>query len=67
MFKNLLSYFFKIKEIISIDGVRVVFEYGFGFICVSNIIFYLVSCFEGKDEIMVLEYKRVLFNLLEKF
>ncbi|WP_187912323.1 phosphomannomutase/phosphoglucomutase [Helicobacter pylori] len=64
--KNPPSHFPKIKEIISIDGVRVVFEHGFGLIRASNTTPYLVSRFEGKDETTALEYKRVLLNLLEK-
>ncbi|GAA9301396.1 hypothetical protein BTM391_12160 [Helicobacter pylori] len=64
--KNPPSHFPKIKEIISIDGVRVVFEHGFGLIRASNTTPYLVSRFEGKNETTALEYKRALLNLLEK-
>ncbi|GAA7472292.1 hypothetical protein ckin119_12300 [Helicobacter pylori] len=64
--KNPPSHFPTIKEIISIDGVRVVFEHGFGLIRASNTTPYLVSRFEGKDETTALEYKRALLGLLEK-
>ncbi|AFI05128.1 phosphomannomutase/phosphoglucomutase [Helicobacter cetorum] len=63
--QNVPDNFPKIKEIISIDGVRVVFEHGFGLIRASNTTPCLVTRFEGKDEKTALEYKKALLGLLD--
>ena len=61
-----------IKEIITVDGVRVVFENGWGLIRASNTTPKLVTRFESTDEKTALEYQQKLLDLiklapLEKF
>jgi len=54
-----------IKEIITVDGVRVVFEYGWGLIRASNTTPKLVTRFEATDEETVLRYQERLLSLIE--
>ncbi|MBN2824995.1 MAG: phosphomannomutase/phosphoglucomutase [Campylobacterales bacterium] len=54
-----------IKEIITVDGVRVVFENGWGLIRASNTTPKLVTRFEAVDEKTALDYQKKLLNLME--
>lgn len=54
----------KIKDIITVDGVRVVFENGWGLIRASNTTPKLVTRFEATDEETALRYQSELVNLL---
>jgi len=54
----------KIKDIITVDGVRVVFENGWGLIRASNTTPKLVTRFEAIDEDTALKYQSDLVNLL---
>jgi len=53
-----------IKEIISVDGVRVVFENGWGLVRASNTTPKLVTRFEAVDEKTALEYQARLLHLI---
>lgn len=53
-----------IKEIITVDGVRVVFEKGWGLIRASNTTPKLVTRFEAVDEVAALEYQEKLLGLI---
>ena len=55
----------KIKEIITVDGVRVVFENGWGLIRGSNTTPKLVTRFEAIDEETALIYQNKLLSLME--
>ena len=55
----------KIKDIITVDGVRVVFENGWGLVRASNTTPKLVTRFEAVDEKIALEYQSALLKLLE--
>ena len=54
----------KIKEIITVDGVRVVFENGWGLVRASNTTPKLVTRFEAVDEKTALEYQQKLLELI---
>jgi len=54
-----------IKNIITVDGVRVVFENGWGLIRASNTTPKLVTRFEAIDKKTVLEYQNKLLKLIE--
>ena len=56
----------EIKELISIDGVRVVFKDGWGLIRASNTTPMLVTRFEAYTKDMLTHYKNVLINLLQQ-
>lgn len=56
----------KIVDIITIDGVRVVFEEGWGLIRASNTTPVLVTRFEAKSEKMCKVYQEALLRLLEQ-
>ncbi|MEA3512890.1 MAG: phosphomannomutase/phosphoglucomutase [Campylobacterota bacterium] len=53
-----------IKEIITVDGVRVVFENGWGLVRASNTTPKLVTRFEARDEKTALLYQNSLLELL---
>lgn len=53
-----------IKEIITVDGLRVVFEHGWGLVRASNTTPKLVTRFEAKDEATALLYQKRLLELL---
>ena len=59
------SGFPKIKDIIEVDGVRVVFENGWGLIRASNTTPKLVTRFEANNEKTALFYQEKLLELLE--
>lgn len=54
----------KIKDIIDVDGVRVVFENGWGLIRASNTTPKLVTRFEADTEKTALEYQKRLLELI---
>ena len=56
----------KIKEIITLDGVRVVFENGWGLVRASNTTPKLVTRFEAIDENEALFYQKKLLELMNK-
>lgn len=56
----------KILEIVTIDGVRVVFEEGWGLIRASNTTPMLVTRFEAKSKKSCEMYQKVLLELLEQ-
>jgi phosphomannomutase/phosphoglucomutase len=62
--KNLPADFPKIKEIITIDGVRVVFENGWGLVRASNTTPKLVTRFEANNEKTALLYQEKLLGLI---
>lgn len=53
-----------IKEIITVDGLRVVFEDGWGLVRASNTTPKLVTRFEAKDETSALMYQSKLLELI---
>lgn len=55
-----------IKEIIDIDGLRVVFEYGWGLVRASNTTPVLVARFEANNEATCTLYKTHILALLEQ-
>lgn len=57
----------KIVKIISIDGVRVIFEEGWGLVRASNTTPVLVTRFEAKSKEAVAMYQRALLALLDNF
>lgn len=56
----------KIVEIIAIDGVRVVFEEGWGLVRASNTTPVLVTRFEAKSKELCEQYQNALLELLEQ-
>lgn len=54
----------KIKEIIIVDGVRVVFEHGWGLVRASNTTPKLVTRFEADTKANALMYQKELLNIL---
>jgi len=63
--KNPPSDFPHIKEIITVDGVRVVFNNGWGLIRASNTTPKLVTRFEANDKRNALRYQEKLLALLD--
>ena len=55
-----------IKDIITVDGVRVVFENGWGLIRASNTTPKLVTRFEAIDEETAMSYQSKLLELIKK-
>ncbi|TLD82387.1 phosphomannomutase/phosphoglucomutase [Helicobacter sp. MIT 11-5569] len=55
----------RIVDIVSIDGVRVIFEEGWGLIRASNTTPVLVTRFEAKSQQSCVLYQKVLLELLE--
>ncbi len=64
--KNLPADFPTIKDIIDVDGVRVIFENGWGLIRASNTTPVLVTRFESDDENTAKLYEEQLNNLIKK-
>ncbi len=56
-----------IKDIIDIDGVRVIFENGWGLVRASNTTPMLVTRFESYSKNMLPKYKDFLINLIKRF
>jgi phosphomannomutase/phosphoglucomutase len=65
LLKNPPSDFPKIKEIIEVDGVRVIFEYGWGLVRASNTTPVLVTRFESTNEDMAKLYEEKLNILIQ--
>ncbi len=63
---NLSTTFPRIIDIITVDGVRVVFENGWGLIRASNTTPKLVTRFEAKDRDTALYYQDKLLSLIEE-
>lgn len=63
---NQNKHFPLIKEIIDIDGVRVIFENGWGLVRASNTTPMLVTRFEAYSEYDMKNYKSVLLQLLQE-
>jgi phosphomannomutase/phosphoglucomutase len=66
LLKNPPSDFPKIKEIIDVDGVRVIFKDGWGLVRASNTTPVIVTRFESTDEENAKVYERELNKLIEK-
>lgn len=66
LLQNPPSDFPKILDIISIDGIRVIFEDGWGLVRASNTTPVLVTRFEAKNEENAQKYKKSLIDLIEK-
>jgi phosphomannomutase/phosphoglucomutase len=64
--QNLPKDFPIIKDIIDVDGVRVIFENGWGLVRASNTTPVLVTRFESSDEKMALVYEEKLNSLIKK-
>jgi phosphomannomutase / phosphoglucomutase len=64
MLKNPPSDFPKIIDIIDVDGVRVIFENGWGLVRASNTTPVLVTRFESTDEKLAIMYEKKLNNLI---
>lgn len=62
--KNPPANFPKIVDVITVDGVRVVFENGWGLIRASNTTPKLVTRFEATNEEIALKYQSMLLNLI---
>ena len=56
----------KIKDIITVDGIRVIFENGWGLVRASNTTPKLVTRFEANTKENAKIYENVLINLVEK-
>jgi len=56
----------KIVDIITIDGVRINFEHGWGLVRASNTTPVLVTRFESTDEKLAIEYERAVNNLIKR-
>ncbi len=63
--ENPANDFPSIKDIITVDGVRVVFENGWGLVRASNTTPKLVTRFEAIDQTTALFYQKKLLELLE--
>ncbi len=66
LLKNPPSDFPHIKEIVDIDGVRVIFDDGWGLVRASNTTPVLVTRFESTDEARAKEYEQKLNALIQK-
>lgn len=64
--KNPSSDFPKIKDIITVDGIRVIFENGWGLVRASNTTPKLVTRFEADKEENAKIYEKALIELFEK-
>ena len=66
LLQNPTDNFPKIKDIIDVDGVRVIFENGWGLIRASNTTPVLVTRFESSDEKTAKIYEEQLNSLIQK-
>ena len=64
LLKNPPSYFPTIKDIITVDGVRINFEYGWGLVRASNTTPVLVTRFESTNESLAKEYEKQVNTLI---
>jgi len=65
LLKNPPSDFPNIKEIIDVDGVRVIFDEGWGLVRASNTTPVLVTRFESTDENRAKEYEQKINTLIQ--
>ncbi len=56
----------KITDIVTVDGLRVIFEDGWGLVRASNTTPVLVTRFEAKDEETAMRYKEVLDSMVDR-
>ncbi len=66
LLKNPPKVFPKIRDIIDVDGVRVIFDKGWGLVRASNTTPVLVTRFESTDENEAKEYEKQLNNLIRE-
>ena len=66
LLKNPPADFPKIKDIITVDGVRINFEKGWGLVRASNTTPVLVTRFESTDKDEALRYERAINDLIAK-
>ncbi len=66
LLKNPPSDFPKIKNIITVDGVRIVFDKGWGLVRASNTTPVIVTRFESTDESLAKVYEQKINGLIEK-
>ncbi|MCP4969196.1 MAG: phosphomannomutase/phosphoglucomutase [Arcobacter sp.] len=66
LLKNPPSDFPKIIDIIDVDGVRVIFENGWGLVRASNTTPVLVTRFESTDELLAKDYENKLNDLIKE-
>jgi phosphomannomutase/phosphoglucomutase len=66
LLKNPPSDFPEIRDIIDVDGVRVIFEKGWGLVRASNTTPILVTRFESTDEELAKLYEQKLNELIAK-
>lgn len=66
LLQNPPSDFPKIKDIITVDGVRVIFEKGWGLVRASNTTPKLVTRFEANNQENAKVYEDALINLFNK-
>ena len=55
-----------IREIIDVDGVRVIFDHGWGLVRASNTTPVLVTRFESTDEVEAKRYEKALNALIQQ-
>ncbi len=65
LLKNPPTYLPKIRDIITVDGVRINFENGWGLVRASNTTPVLVTRFEAKDKDSVKEYEETINRLIK--
>lgn len=65
LLKNPPSDFPKIVDIVTVDGLRVIFEDGWGLVRASNTTPVLVTRFEAKDKEKAMKYKEALDSMVE--
>ena len=66
LLKNPPSGFPHIKKIVDVDGVRIIFDDGWGLVRASNTTPVLVTRFESTDEIKTKEYEQKINTLIKK-
>ncbi len=66
LLENPPSSFPKIVDIIDVDGVRVIFEKGWGLVRASNTTPVLVTRFESTDELLAKDYENKLNDLIKE-
>ena len=66
LLKNPPANFPKITDIVTVDGLRVIFEDGWGLVRASNTTPVLVTRFEAKDEATAMRYKEALNTMIDR-
>jgi phosphomannomutase / phosphoglucomutase len=64
--KRVTGHFRKIRDVIDVDGVRVLFERGWGLVRASNTQPVLVLRFEAADEHLLAQYRKEVENALQE-